>query len=204
VSTIRQGRLTNNRAAILFLLLASLACNVTRAQTSSPEIISFTATREGEFVFAEALVDLPVARAVAWAVLTDYEGYPRFISTMRESRILSRHPGGVVVQQKGVFGFLFFTQDIEATLLVSEQQPTSIVARAIEGSFRFMRGRYELQPSARGTRLTYSGRFLPEFDLPPLIGMSIVHHALQRNFTEMVEEIVRRDAASRRAGKGEE
>lgn len=181
--------------ALLLSFTANLMSSLASAQTPD---IQFSATREGEFIVAEARVELPVAQATAWSVLTDYENYPRFISTMNESRIVERSPYGKVVDQKGTFGFLFFTQSVEVRLLVAELPPSVVAARLVSGNFRDLQGRYELQPIANGTRLLYQGRFLPDFDLPPLIGMSIVHSALQRNFSEMVEEILRREAAARR------
>lgn len=120
---------------------------------------------------------------------------------MRESKVMSRGPAGTVVEQKGSFGFLFFSQEIEARMLVAEFPPNSIVARSVGGSFRELLGRYELLPVGAGVRLSYTGRLVPEFGLPPLIGMSIVHYALKKNFTEMVDEIRRRDALARQPFK---
>jgi ribosome-associated toxin RatA of RatAB toxin-antitoxin module len=184
-----------------FAAMSGLCLNASVVSAQTPEI-QFLATREGEFILAEARVDLPVAQSMAWSVLTDYESYPRFISTMIESRIIERSPFGKIVDQKGSFGFLFFTQAVEVRMLVAELPPSVVVARLVSGSFRDLQGRYELQPIASGTRLSYQGRFLPDFNLPPLIGMSIVHHALQKNFTEMVDEILRREAAAQRERTG--
>ncbi|MBE0627582.1 MAG: SRPBCC family protein [Burkholderiales bacterium] len=184
----------------VFLSLVVSAAGAAYGQTASSEI-DFSATREGEFIVAEARVDLAAAPALAWAVLTDYEAYPRFISTMRVSKVVSRDRTGTVVDQKGSFGFLFFSQEIEARMLVAEFPPSSIVARSVGGSFRELLGRYELLPVGGGVRLSYTGRLVPEFSLPPLIGMSIVHYALKKNFTEMVDEIRRRDALARQAFK---
>ena len=187
------------RAFLGGALFAALL-DAAQAQVATPDVY-FSVNRDGDFVVVEARVDLPVPPAAAWSVLTDYERYPGFISSLRESRIVSRGPDGLVLDQKGSFGFLFFSQDIEVRLLVSETLASSIVARSLQGSFRDMRGRYELQPRGAGSRLLYSGRFHPEFRLPPLVGLSVVHYAMQRNFTEMVEEILRRDAASRRQAR---
>jgi carbon monoxide dehydrogenase subunit G len=195
--------LTRNGAAGGFLFLVILAVSAAHAQVVRTEI-SFSAAREGEFIIAEARVDLPVAPATAWAVLTDYENFPRFISGMRESKVVARHPAGMVVEQKGSFGFLFFSQEIEVSMLVSEFPPNVIASRSNGGSFRDALGRYELQPLEEGVRLSYAGRLLPEFSLPPLIGMSIVRYALERNFTEMIEEILRRDALARQPVKAAE
>ncbi len=169
-------------------------------QSNSPEI-SFSVARDGEFIQTDARVDLPVAPDLAWAVLTDYERYPRFISSMRESKIVSRSPDGLVVEQKGRFSILFFSQEIETRLLVSEFPPDVIESRAIEGDFRVMTGRYELSQLGNNVRLSYSGRLVPKFSLPPVFGLSIVRYILLRNFREMVEEILRRDAVGRRADR---
>ena len=168
------------------------------AQSVRPDI-SFTVTREGEFLQTDAHVDLPVAPAVVWAVLTDYEDYPHFISSMRESKIVAHRPDGAVVAQKGTFSFLLFEQEIDVRLQVSEFPPNVIESRAIGGDFRVMNGRYELLQRGGTVRLTYSGRLQPNFTLPPIIGTSIVRYILLRNLREMVDEILRRDAATRAA-----
>lgn len=185
-----------NGVSCVIFALAFLAAGAAHGRTANSEI-SFSATRAGEHIIAEARVDLAAAPALAWSVLTDYEAYPRFISTMRESRVVSRDSAGAVVEQKGSFGFLFFSREIEARMLIAEIPPNAIVARAVGGSFRELLGRYELLPVNGGVRLSYTGRLVPEFSLPPLIGMSIVHYALKKNFTEMVDEIRRRDALAR-------
>lgn len=174
-----------------------LLANLAHAQSNTPEI-SFRVTREGEFILTDSRVDLPVSSALVWAVLTDYERYPRFISSMHESKIISRNPEGSVVEQKGSFSFMFFSQGIEARLLVSEFPPDLIVTRAIEGDFQVMNGRYELRQIGSNTRLSYSGRLVPNLILPPLFGLSIVRYILFRNFREMVDEILRRDAEAHR------
>jgi ribosome-associated toxin RatA of RatAB toxin-antitoxin module len=189
-------------AGLAYALFAMIAAQA-HGQVVAHDLM-FTARRDGEFIVVEARVDLRASPETVWAALTDYEKYPAFISTMRESKILSRGPEGVVVNQKGNFGFLFFSQEIETRLVVQESPPGLIVARSVQGSFRDMRGRYELQPQSGGTRLLYSGRFHPEFSLPPIVGTSVVHYAMQRNFTEMLDEIMRRDALARRPQKAGE
>ena len=173
------------------LLAGTLFAVAAGAQEPRPEG-TFSASREGELVNVFGTVQLPVAPRIAWSVLTDYEGYPRFISQVRESRVIARNETGVVLQQRGDFGILFLKQTLGSRLLVTEQAPRTVLARSIEGPLRDFHGRYELEPVPGGVRLTYHGRFVPDFDLPPFIGMAALRYSLRRNFQEMTEEIMAR------------
>lgn len=164
--------------------------------------ITAEVTAQGEFINVRASVELPVSRALAWSVLTDYDRLAQFIPDMEYSRVVSRGPDGLVVAQKGRYGVLFFARDIEVQLAVIESPPHTVVSRFIAGNVRDMSGRYDLSETATGMRLVYQGRLLPAEDLPPLIGLAMVRYALERHFAAMVREIERRDALERpRAGQ---
>lgn len=158
-----------------------------------PDIV-FELGRDGDAVVIEARADLVAPVALVWAVLTDYARYPDFISSMSESRVVSSSEAGRVLEQKGQFRFLFFTQDIFARLLVSEVPQSVVSVRAIEGSLREMVGRYELVPLGEGVRLHYAARLIPDFGLPPVFGTRVARIVLRRHFAELIDEIVRRNA----------
>ena len=101
------------------------------------------------------------------------------------------------MEQKGEFGFFFYRQPVDVLLEVLEVPPHRIDARRIAGNIRELETRYELGTSAAGVRFDYSGRFIPDFSLPPLIGMPMVRRIVERRFRAMVEEIARRDALAR-------
>ena len=181
------------RALLQAVCAGTLACAVALDAVAGE--LQFSASREGPLIKVSASVDLPVDPAIAWKVLTDYDHYADFISGLVESRVVERNAEGLVIEQKGDIGVLFFRQSAYSRMLVTELPPTAVVSRGLEGSFRDLNGRYELQPAGSGVRLTYTGSFVPDFFLPPLIGMAIVHHTLERNFSELAAEIVRRGGA---------
>jgi ribosome-associated toxin RatA of RatAB toxin-antitoxin module len=187
----------------LILVAAMVLSVAVHAQPIRPDF-SFSTVREDKLIIVEARADLPVSPGLAWAVLTDYEAYPRFISSMRESKIVARNSKGLIVEQKGRFGFLFFSHEIEAQLLVTEFPPNAIESRSLKGSIQDLFGHYELQKIAKGVRLSYSGRMIPDFSVPPIIGTSIVNYILKRNFSEMVDEMLRREALSHRRPPAED
>jgi carbon monoxide dehydrogenase subunit G len=192
---IRTGRCA--RPVVLIACCALLAASCLPCSAAPAHEIAIEIAREGEFVSVRASAELKASPHIAWEVLTDYDHLAEFIPDLRSSRVVQRGPEGVLVEQKGEFGFLFFRQSIEVTMAVSEQPPRRILARAVAGDMKDMQGSYELQASEAGLRLVYSGRFVPGFFVPPLIGMPLVRRSLERRFRAMVEEIERRDALAR-------
>ena len=106
--------------------------------------------------------------------------------------IVERTPQGLILEQESELGVLFFVQHISVRLLVTQTPFQRVESRGIGGSFREFSGRYELEPTARGVRLSYTGRWVPAFFLPPLVGMVLVRQSLEKHFSEMIAEIRRR------------
>lgn len=163
----------------------------------SHEHLTIEVGRDGDFITVRGSADLKADVQIAWEVLSNYDDLARFIPDIRSSRVLKRDAGGLLVEQKGEFGVLFFRHAVEVTMEVSEEPPRRIVARAVSGSMKDMETRYDLLPSENGVKLGYYGRFVPDFFIPPLIGLAIVRRTLERRFRAMADEIERRDALAR-------
>ena len=183
-----------------FVANLALAAWSVSCLAQAPEV-SIRTGRDGEFVTISATAVMRVDPTIVWAVLSDYDHLAKFIPDMKSSRVLSRHGNVVRVEQKGEVGFLFYKEPVVMVLEVHEEPPSRITARGLEGNVRGLETRYELSSSASGVRLDYSGRFDPDFVIPPLIGMPIVHRLIERRFRAMVNEIQRRDALAHGAGK---
>ncbi|SEB16331.1 SRPBCC family protein [Variovorax sp. YR216] len=151
--------------------------------------------RKNETIIVEVSAEMPVDPRTVWSVITDYDHLPRFIPYMRSSRVLQRDADRVIVEQSGELVFLFFRQPVEVKLSVVESPQTRVAARAIGGNLKALDGRYTVESLPSGyTRLSYSGRLVPDFDVPPVIGRIALQTVMARQFDAMVKEIVRRDA----------
>ncbi len=128
----------------------------------------------------------------AWGVLIDYDRYAEFIPDLKSSQVLLREGNTAIVEQKGEAGFFVFHFKVEVTFLVAEEPRTSIRSRALSGTFREMTGTYLLAQEGEVLHLTYTGRLVPNFLLPPLIGTAAVKSAIQKQFGALVKEIQRR------------
>ena len=180
---------------LLLLLLAAPFCG---APAASVDRIDVQTDGHGELIMVTASADMQVDPRTVWAVISDYDHLAEFIPDMRSSRVIRRDGDQVLVEQTGEFGFLFFRQPIEVWLAVSESPPRRIVAHAVGGNLQSMEGRYVVESLAGNqVRLSYSGRLVPGFQVPPFVGRMAVRSTMDRQFRALVQEIVRRDAAVR-------
>jgi carbon monoxide dehydrogenase subunit G len=163
--------------------------------------ISIRTARDGDFVTVSASAVMKVDPGIAWAVLTDYDHLAKFIPDMKSSRVVSRDGNKIRVEQRGDVGFFFYREPVNVTLEIFEEPPHRITSRGVEGNIRALESHYNLQASGPGVRLDYTGRFEPDFAIPPLIGMPIVSRLIERRFRAMVDEIQRRDARARGASQ---
>jgi len=172
-----------------------LACALCIPLAAPAQQISIETAGQGDLVTVTASAEMQVDPRTAWNVISDYDHLAEFIPDMRSSRVVLRDGDKLLVEQMGEFGFLFFRQPVEVKLAVVEYPPQRIVAHAVGGNVREMEGRYELEILPSGVvRLSYFGRLVPEFSLPPIIGRMVVRSVLAKQFTAMVEEILRRGA----------
>lgn len=187
----------NLRAGATILALAWTLCAPVAATAQQ---VSIETSVQGDLVTVTAFAEMQVDPRTVWNVISDYNHLAEFIPNIRNSRVVQRDGDRLLVSQTGEFSFLFFRQPVEVMLAVAESPPRQIVARAVGGNLREMEGRYELENLPAGAvRLSYSARLIPEFSVPPFIGKMVVRRVLAKQFTAIVNEILRRDALARAA-----
>ncbi len=191
------------RAGALFLLLLLLLADALGgAPAASVDRISVETDGQGELIIVTASADMQVDPRTVWAVISDYDRLAEFIPDMRSSRVIRRDGDQVLVEQTGEFAFLFFRQPVEVRLAVSESPPRRIVAHAVGGNLQSMEGRYAVESLPGGeVRLSYAGRLVPGFQVPPFVSRMAVRSTMDRQFRALVQEIVRRDPSMRGEGR---
>ena len=181
------------------LLVLCALCAPCLGAVAQP-VVRITTAGQGGTITVAASAEMAVEAGTAWSVITDYDHLAEFIPDMQSSRVI-RHDGDqLLVEQRGSLGFLFFQQPIEVTLSVVEAPRHGIEAHAVSGNMAEMDGRYGLETLPSGlVRLSYAGRLVPDFPVPPVVGRIAVRSVLARQFNALVAEIVRRDTAARSA-----
>lgn len=153
--------------------------------------IRVEARRDGEAVLVQASAVLTTAVAQAWRVLTAYDRYAEFVPDLESSRVVARRGNVAIVDQKGEAGFFLYHYPVEVQLEVTEVPFERVTSRALAGNFKEMVGVYELSQEGETLRFLYTGRLVPSFRLPPLIGVPAVRSAVEKQFTALVREIHR-------------
>jgi ribosome-associated toxin RatA of RatAB toxin-antitoxin module len=187
------------RPSLLQVAGCAIAIVLQCPAVAGADTVRVEAHRDGDAVVVEALAIVAADARVAWTVLTDYDHYAAFVPDLKSSTVLARSGPSAIVEQRGVAAFFLFRFPLEVRLAVTEQPFHTVECRAIAGNFKEMTGVYRLTPVPEGIRFAYSGRLVPQFAVPPLIGLPLMRASVERQFKGLVEEILRREAQAGRA-----
>ena len=107
-------------------------------------------------------------RSVAWAVLTDYENIPQFVSSLKVSRIEKRHRNDILLVQEMEGGFLFLTKRVHLLLKIHETPMGTIAFEDVDHQdFSVYQGYWNIQACPQGgVSVLYQLTDSRKFDLP--------------------------------------
>jgi ribosome-associated toxin RatA of RatAB toxin-antitoxin module len=128
---------------------------------------------------------------VVWKILTTYERHPEFVPDLQSARLLSRNGNRAVLEQFGQAHFLFFKRDIRLVVNLLEEPMRSIDIDLVEGDMKVYQCRWEItpQPDNGGTRITYSGKMVPKFYVPGMLGSNIIRSDIERMMAAVLARI---------------
>jgi ribosome-associated toxin RatA of RatAB toxin-antitoxin module len=129
--------------------------------------------------------------AVVWKILTNYERHPEFVPDLKRTRVLSRTGNRAVLEQAGAARFLFFKREIHLVVQVTEEPMSSIDVDLVEGDMKVYDCRWELTPlpDNGGTRIVYSGKLVPAFYVPGVLGSNIIRSDIHRMMAAVLAHI---------------
>lgn len=173
-------------AVTLCLLLACAAPGA----AANPEVTAKRAEVAGEAVFeVVASVTVRASPASVWKVLTDYERMPEFVPDLEMTRVLSRSGNRAVLEQGGRVRFMFLSRAVNLTVQVQEDPMSSIAITLVSGDMKTYDCHWQLVPLPDGgTRVDYSGRMVPRFYVPAILGSGL----MRRDVTRMMQAVQHR------------
>ena len=156
---------------------------------------------DGSLFRLRAAFEVPAAPAVAWDVLTDYDGMTRFVPSLRESRVISRAPDAIVIRQEGLVRFLVLSRRVPMTLKVVERAPERIDFSLLESSdFDDYTGSWSISPGTASCHVSYELYAEMRSSLvPQSIARRLLRRSISRQLQQVQAEIARRAAQGARA-----
>lgn len=120
--------------------------------------------------------------AIVWRILTDYEHMNEFVPDLSASHVLSRSGNEVIIDQQGTARFLFMSRSIHLIVRATEQPMSSIDITLVSGDMKHYESHWELipVPETGGTRIVYSGRLVPNFYVPGILGAKLIRGDIER------------------------
>ena len=185
---------TPNAGVCLLTAMLLLAGNPSLAADSP--IRSVDVTYDGDTYVLNAVMFAPVAQAVAWDVLTDFDHMAQWVPNVAESKVLKRDDNSVTIEQHGVakYGAVSFPYTTERKI---EMKPMGAIdSLQTKGSLRRVASTLVLQPEGKGTRLTYHLEIEPSFLASALLSKDFLQHEFGEQFTAIIGEMVRRAPSS--------
>ncbi len=163
----------------------SVASTVLATPSVSVTSASGTYRIEGSF-------DVETPATIVWAVLTDYDRVPWFVSSMRTSTAQRESSGRLLVTQEAVGRAGPFSRTMHVVLDVTEQAPERIAFRDVcGGSFHSYAGSWTIASEGAGVRVRYTLEARPRSS-PPLFAKSIMSSNARDLLEQVRLEILRR------------
>ena len=130
-----------------------------------------------------------------WRILTGYERMAEFVPDMESCKVLSRNGNEVIIEQFGVARFLFMSRSIHLIVRATEQPMSSIDISLISGDMKHYESHWELipVPETGGTKVVYSGKLVPNFYVPGILGAKMIRGDIERMMGAVLARLDRRD-----------
>jgi|EP01034_Spumella_vulgaris_P025742 ribosome-associated toxin RatA of RatAB toxin-antitoxin module len=187
-------------AILLFSISAPLLAQGPKVELPKLEVAVTRVTQDSLHLYevdASGTVQAPLA--TVWKTLTTYERMNEFVPDMASCRVLSRNGNEVIIEQFGTARFLFMSKSIHLIVRATETPMQSIDIALISGDMKHYESRWELFPLPEGgTRVVYTGRLVPNFYVPGLLGTNIIRGDIERMMGAVLARIDRPDGTATR------
>jgi len=134
--------------------------------------------------------EVHAAPAAVWKILTNYERMPEFVPDLKTTKVLSRSGNRAVIEQYGTARFLFLRRAIQLVVQATEEPMSAIDINLVSGDMKVYNCRWELVPTETGgTRILYTGKLVPKFYVPGMLGANIIRSDIERMMHAVLERL---------------
>lgn len=152
--------------------------------------------RDGTY-FAHLVFPVAASPALVIEVLTDFNHMVGVVPNLDSSQIVSRRGNVFLVRQHGKANFGPFSFPFESLRQIELFPEGRILAQALSGSSKHMQSELRVVAEGSGARVDYQLEVVPDRWLPSSLGVRFMGHEMAEQFSALIREMERRQAAVR-------
>jgi len=181
-------------ASLLPLLLAStLAMQVPAHAAQSDDDIDIRLVVDGDEVHLDISTLVEAKPREVWAVMTDFEHMADFISNLKSSQVIARSgTSSLTVEQHGRAGVGPLSFALDSVREIHMKPFEWIRSKLLSGSMKRFDGITRISEEAGKTRVSYHSDAISGVWIPPVIGRKLIEDEAREQFTQMMQEVLRR------------
>ena len=143
---------------------------------------------EGQYT-GRLLVEAPLI--TAWAVLTDYDNFARFLPHISKSQLLESNGNRKVFEQVNIAKVFLFTKKARVRIEATETYPQQIAFRVIEGDVKSLQGVWQFEALSNQVLIDHQVSVDPGSENRNLF-FKIYKNNLEDTLEALIKEIKRR------------
>ena len=188
------------RASAIALLCLLLASPLRPALAASNEDgVDIAVSIDGEEVQIDISALVEARPREVWAVFTDFDRMADFVDNLKSSHVIARNDANhLTVEQQGRAGVGPVSFALDSVREIRMKPFEWIRSRLLSGSMKKFDGITRLSEEGGKTRVSYHSNATSASWIPPVIGRKLIEEQAREQFSQMMQEVLRRKQASAR------
>ena len=182
----------DGRAACAALLVICWLATLT-GPAAADSLVDLTVTQHEGLYRVRGAFNVVASIDTAWAVLTDYDGIPRFVKSVRASAVERSEDGPRRVRQEAVQKVLLFRKTVHVALEIEEDRPYRVGFKdALKRDFKLFEGAWTIESRGDSLTVRYALDAEPMSQPPGIVGRMVMSGSAHDQLEQVRAEILRR------------
>lgn len=184
--------------AVLCLMLSSLLPTSVQAAPRD-DGLDIAINIDGDEVQIDISALIEAKPREVWAVFTDFDRMADFVSNLKSSHVIARNNANhLTVEQQGRAGVGPVSFPLDSVREIRMKPFEWIRSSLLSGSMKKFDGITRFSDEGGKTRVSYHSNATSANWIPPVIGQRLIEEQAREQFTQMLQEVLRRKQASAR------
>jgi hypothetical protein len=193
----RKSMPTVFRTTLPAIVLTLCLCVAAHAAEPPPQV---KVKRNKGMLIIDVSMLVPVPQQQAFEVMTDYNHMAGFVSNIKESKITQGNDNKLQVSQSGKAGSGLWSINWSSVREITLNAPNEVQSKIIGGSVKQGESTTRFSRESNQTRIVMHSESSASALLPPIVGVSMVETQIKKQYTEIRDEILKRQKLADSSG----